>query len=28
LDAEDAALDLEDLIFDELVDEVMCSYTR
>lgn len=28
LDAEDAALDLEDLIFDELVDEVICSYTR
>nr|XP_034920956.1 protein TRM32-like isoform X2 [Populus alba] len=28
LDAEDVALDLEDLIFDELVDEVICSYTR
>ncbi|KAG6760845.1 hypothetical protein POTOM_034028 [Populus tomentosa] len=28
LDAEDAALDLEDLIFDELLDEVICSYTR
>ncbi|CAK7331554.1 unnamed protein product [Dovyalis caffra] len=26
LDAEDVALDLEDLIFDELVDEVICSY--
>jgi hypothetical protein len=28
LDAEDVALDLEDLIFDELVDEVLCSYIR
>ncbi|KAJ6424950.1 hypothetical protein OIU84_025675 [Salix udensis] len=28
LDAEDAALDLEDMIFDELVDEVLCSYKR
>jgi hypothetical protein len=28
LDAEDVALDLEDLIFDELVDEVISSYTR
>ncbi|KAF9665514.1 hypothetical protein SADUNF_Sadunf16G0130700 [Salix dunnii] len=28
LDAEDVALDLEDLIFDELVDEVFCSYIR
>ncbi|KAJ6691763.1 PROTEIN TRM32 [Salix purpurea] len=28
LDAEDVALDLEDLIFDELVDEAVCSYIR